>query len=126
MFNFKKRNEELEQKCDDLIGEKSRLKESMSDLKSEVKQLKQDRKIEEEDIKHMIKMREEAVEVEKQKFEMTCERKKDTEVAAVKDEHRDKLEALLQNQIKDGKELYTEILARLPSINVRMKGDVNG
>jgi len=114
------------QSIEKLLQEKVELKDSVVELNGEVKQLKQDRKVEEEDIKHMIKMREEALEIDKQKFEMKCEKEKDAAIATVKDAHRDKLEALLQNQINDGKELYTEILARLPSIKVNMKGDVNG
>ena len=95
----------------------------MVELRGKLKEVQQDKKLEEEDIKHMIKMREEAFEVDKQKFELKCEREKDAAIAKVKDDHRDKLEELLHGQIKDGKELYSEILSRLPNVNVRLKGD---
>lgn len=124
MFGMKKATQaKIESSIEDLLEEKIQLKDSVVELRGKLKEVQQDKKLEEEDIKHMIKMREEAFEVDKQKFELKCEREKDAAIAKVKDDHRDKLEELLHGQIKDGKELYSEILSRLPNVNVRLKGD---
>jgi len=113
-----------EQENERLREERRKLKDEIVDLGSEVKQLKQDRKVEEEDIKHLLKMKEEAVEIEKQKYQLKCDSEKNIAIAAAKDEFRDKLEALLKGQIRDTKEMYSEILARLPDVNVRLKGEM--
>lgn len=128
MFNlFKKAKSagEIQKLRDDLASiraERELLLNEQVDLKNEVKQLKLAKKIEEEDIAHMMKMKEEAMEVKQQKFEMECEKKRDADIAAVKDTYRDKLEEFLQTQVKDMKGMYSDILSRLPNINVKLSG----
>jgi len=100
------------------------LKSEIRKLKEEVEDLKLKKKIEEEDIKHMVKIKEEALEIDYKKKELDAEREKEKEIASVKDTYRDKLETFLQNQVKDVKEMYGQILKRLPDVNVRLKGDV--
>ena len=124
MFGKRKAQIKIEQSIENLLQEKVTLQNSVVELKGQLKEVQQDKKLEQEDIKHMIKMREEAFEVEKQKFELGCERAKDSAIAAVKDEHRDKLEELLHGQIKDGKDLRKEILDRLPNISAKLTGAV--
>lgn len=119
MFNSK-----LKKEVKKLEDQKDSLDDQIISLNHEVKQLKLDRKIEDEDIKHMIKMKQEAVEIEKQKFELKCEGEKALEIAVVKDKYRDKLEDFLKSQVADMKSMYSDILGRLPEINVRLKGDL--
>lgn len=107
-----------------LENERDRLRDEVSDLRSEVKQLKSNKKIEEEDIKHMIKMKEEAVEIDNQKFELKCTGEKNDAIAVVKDTYRDKMEDNLKGQIKGTKDMYSEILKRLPDVNVKLQGKV--
>jgi len=107
-----------------LKDEKEILECEVIDLKNQVKQLKLDRKIEDEDIKHMIKMKEAAVEIKQEKFEVKCEREKDTAIAQVKDQYRDKMEELQKEELKKMERMQTEILSRLPDISVRMKGEI--
>ena len=42
----------------------------------------------------------------------------------MRDNYRDKVEESLERQIEKGEQMYKEILARLPDVNVRLKGDV--
>lgn len=108
----------------ELNGKIKSLRDDRFTLQEEVENLKLKRKIGDEDIKHMVKIKEESLEIEHQKRNLKLEREKDKEVAVVKDEYRDKMEAHLERQIGDIKDMYGEILKRLPEVRVRLKGDI--
>ena len=112
---FSKETEEksdLKRIIETLESEKKTLKEEISDLKLK-------KKIEEEDIKHMVKIDRERkdIAVEKEKIRLQAEHAE--KVATVKDQYRDKTEAQLEKQLGMMKELYGEILTRLPNYNVK-------
>lgn len=111
------RKKELEGKVKELEKDNRRLKEEYEDLKLK-------KKMEEEDIKHMVKIKEERIEVENSRKQLELERAKDAEVAKIKDGYRDKIEKNLEKEMGRMQEMYKEILARLPNVNVRMKGEV--
>lgn len=104
-----------------LIKTNEQLAKEAADLRLEVQGLKTKRKIEEEDIKHMLKMKEEALAIEKQKFELATEKAKNAEVAQVKDNYRDKLEAFLVQKNNEGDKRFAEILERLPNVTMAIK-----
>jgi|GEM_PF-6120827 hypothetical protein len=112
----------------DLEKEIRGLKDTIAAAKTqhieENKRLKHDRKIADEDIKHMVKMKEERLGLDHKKKALDCDREKDKEIAKVKDSYRDKMEKRLQNEVDQTKAMYSEILQRLPNINVNMKGKV--
>ncbi len=114
---FKKDNQDLKATIKGLEDERLLLAREVEDLKSK-------KKIEEEKIKHLVKLKDEKREIEFQRREMKIEAEKDIEVAKVKDTYRDKLEENLITQKDDIKSMYSEILARLPNINARLKGDI--
>ena len=117
---FKRKQEravELEGKIKSLKRDRTRLKEEVEDLKLE-------KKISDEDIKHMVKMKEEKLSLDFKKKEMDIEQEKQVAIAEVKDQYRDKVEKTLETQKNDIKEMYQQILGRLPDINVKLKGDV--
>lgn len=125
MFGFgNNRVNEITTAMRTLESERDHLRDEVSTLGSEVKQLKTTRKIEEEDIKHMMKMKEGAMDLQKQSFELKCTGEKDAEIAKVKDQFRDKMEEFLKSQVKDTKEMYNQILQRLPDVNVKLQGKV--
>jgi len=107
------RFEELERKIENLTNERRTLKEEVEDLKIK-------KKIETEDIKHMVKMKEEKNDLEFQKKVMEKEQEKQAAIATVKDEYRNKLEKNLIAQKDDIKEMYSQILKRLPDVNARL------
>jgi len=109
---------ELRNKILDLEKERKKLREEVEDLKLK-------RKIEDEDIKHLVKLSKEKQAIELQKKEMVLEKEKNEVIAKVKDDYRNKLEGFLNQQKNDIKDMYGEILKRLPDINVRLKGDVS-
>lgn len=109
---------------DSLEREKDSLEAEVKRLKEEIQKLKVKRKIEDEDIKHMIKMKEERKDLEYERKVAEIEASKAEEIAAIKDEYRDKIEQQLETQKDDMKEMYGEILKRLPDMSVRLKGNV--
>jgi chromosome segregation ATPase len=111
--------EDLKKKIAGLEAERRELKEEVEDLKLK-------KKIEDEDIKHMVKMQEERNQIELNKEKYKCQQEKAEEVAAIKDEYRDKIECSLEQRNTELRGMYSEILSRLPDVNVRLRGDVNG
>lgn len=106
----------------------AKLKAEKRTLKDELLDLKAQKKIEDEDIKHLVRLTQEKQEVELQKKEMALEKAKNEAIATVKDEYRDKLEINLIAQKDDIKEMYAQILERLPDItsHVEIGGKAKG
>lgn len=105
----------------DLTNEKDELEDSVSTLSADNTQLKQKRKMEDEMIAHKLKMREEQVAIDSTKKIAAAERAADERVAGVKDTYRDKIEKQLEKRGDELKKMYTEILARLPDVNLAIK-----
>ena len=105
---------ELEEKIEDLQNERDKLKEEVADLKLE-------KKTGEEDLKHMVKIKEEKDEVRFQQKMLEIERKQQAAIADVKDKYRDKMETQLSQETNNIKEMYAQILERLPNYNVTVK-----
>ena len=118
------RSERVKLQITTLESERDTLNDENRKVKDELAELKQKRKMEDEDIRHLVKIKEGKLDLEHQKKRVELEGKFQAEKAVVKDEYRDKLESTLQGQIKDVKQMYGEILKRLPNVNVRLKGDV--
>lgn len=101
-----------------LNGEIRTLKDQLADLKHE-------KKITEEDIKHMVRLKEEKMAVEAERKEVERDRVQATAIAAVKDTYRDKMETRLQTEVDNIKEMYGQILQRLPKVSVRQFDSVS-
>ena len=101
-----------------------RLKKERRELKDQIADLKHEKKITEEDIKHMVRIREERIEVENEKKNLERDREKEQEIAKVKDEYRDKLEERLHKEVENMKEMYTQILQRLPTVEVAQSHNI--
>mgnify|MGYP003133356900 CR=1 FL=1 len=110
-----------------LRREKRQLEDDLAKLKHnhhlDLEKIESKKKIADEDIKHMVKMKEEKLQVEYEKNSLKNERSKDIEVAEIRDDYRIKIEQRLETEVKNMKEMYGEILKRLPNVNVRLKGD---
>ena len=94
-------------------------------LKDEVADLKHEKKITEEDIKHMVRIKEEKMAVEAERKEVQRDCKQQEAIATVKDEYRDKMESRLQSEVDNIKDMYGQILQRLPKVSVRQYDTVN-
>lgn len=88
-------------------------------LELEIEKLKLQKKNEIEETKHLVKLRDEKRELEFKKKEMDVEAEKAIDIAKVKDDYRDKMEAQLKNETDAIKTMYAQILERLPNYNVK-------
>ena len=130
MFNskLKAQKEELEKEVRFLKAkledesELDSLRHSIRTLKNELAEVKQKKKMEEEDIKHMVKIHKERNEIQLEKKTMELERAKQTEIAEVKDSYRDKTETQLKSESNNMKEMYGQILERLPNLSAKLTG----
>lgn len=118
------RSKQVKDQIVSLETERDRLNDSLLSTKNDLSELKQKKKMEDEDIRHLVKLKESKLEIEFKKKEVELERQQQCAIADVKDEHRDKLEKILNTQIEQGEKRYAEILSRLPDVNVRLKGEV--
>ena len=107
----------MEKELDGLRDERRKLKDEVEDLKSK-------RKVEDEQLKHLLKIKEEKMDLEYQKKEAALESRKQDEIAKVKDQYRDKLETELRTRGTELKEMYGQILARLPDVSMAITGKV--
>jgi len=122
MFATKRQRDELVKEITRIKGElceRDTLRDQVRNLKDELAGLQSKKKIEEEDIKHMVRLKEERLEVKSQKMELTMEQEKQAAIAEVKDTYRDKLEARLETEVENIKEMYGQILERLPNVNIK-------
>lgn len=124
------RVDELENQIEGLTEEKRGLLDQVEKLNIKAKNQKADmdaeRKREEENLKHQVKIHDEKREIEYLKREQLQDRARDREIEAVKNSYRDKLEKELVARADQLKEMYGQILARLPDINVALTGKVGG
>ena len=99
-------------------GDVPELEKEVKRLKNEIADLKQKKKMEEEDIKHLVKLKQESLEVEHQKKELVLKNEyKDKEMKMQKDYH-DQVISHLDTARQEMKEIYTEIMKRLPNVNM--------
>jgi len=105
----------------ELKADITRLEKEKRIIKDELEDLKHQKKMENEDIKHMVKINQERkdIELEKEKIKLAGEQTK--AIAQVKDEYQDKTEKQLEKQLTNMKDMYGEILERLPNYNVSHK-----
>jgi predicted metal-dependent hydrolase len=120
LFSPKKKTE-----IDTLQDDYDSSRKLIRDLKDEIAGLKNEKKITEEDIKHMVRLKEERMEVANEKKNLERDREKENAIAEVKDNYRDKMEARLQKEVESIKEMYAQILQRLPKVTVRQMDIVN-
>ena len=120
----KKRMQAISDKVENLRESRDRLQGQVHDLRVDKRQLELDNKIKIEDIQHMTRIKEEKLDIKFDKRVIKIEREKDSEVLEIKNEYRDRVIKLLEEGKKDLASMYTQILDRLPDINVAIKGKV--
>jgi len=124
MFMNKKIVKAYKAQVEDLKKQITALTNDKMTLKQQCEEMKLKKKLDEEDIKHMVKMKEEKLEMTFQKKVLEVEKIHDEKLMKTKDQYRDKMEERLEKETANIKSMYEDILARLPNVNVRLKGDV--
>ncbi len=112
---LKKHETELERKVETLAENRRTLKEQVEDLKLEAK-------TSEEDIRHMMKKKEELLKIKAREETMTIKEDCAEKIAAAKVEYQDKVIELIGKQKDEFREMYKEILDRLPNVNAMLLG----
>jgi hypothetical protein len=111
----------LEKRINNLVVEKNNLVDQVDELRIQNKRLQKKRDMEEEEIAHKLRMREEENDLhykqELQKEKEACAEN----IREVKGEYQDKVEKYLEERIKELRGMYSEILERLPNINLKGK-----
>jgi len=92
------------------------LENTKNTLEQDIKNLAEEKRREDENIKHATKIILEKNEIEFEKKIALIEKAKDTAIAAVKDEYRDKREEQLDTRGSEMKAMYTEVLAALTNV----------
>lgn len=101
--------------------------EAVPDLKKQIKNLKEERddlvakrNIEEQELKHLVKMKEEkqAIALEKEKIKLQHEHQKQT--MDMQNEYHKKVLGNLEESRKEINNVYKEIMARLPNVNMEI------
>lgn len=108
----------------DVVADKDKiisLKSEIGKLKEELEDLKLKKKIELRDIEHMIKVKEEKLVIEGEKNAVKLEREYQVKEMKLKTEQHDKIMGMLEKGKGEMQEIYKEIMARLPNVNVDIK-----
>ena len=124
MFGLGKKRDADPGELEKLARQRDSLKEQVEELTLQVTTLKHEHKLADEDVKHMVRIREEQLDVEYEKKVVELERQQQEAIATVKDEYRDKLEARLQTEVDNIKEMYAQILERLPNVTAKIRGEL--
>ena len=111
----------LEERITGLITAKNRLVDQVDELKITNKRLQKRKDMDQEEIAHKLKMREEEHDINYQKKEQKLLGECADKIRKEKDKYQDKVEKYLEGRGNELKEMYTEILERLPNINIKGK-----
>lgn len=115
-------NEKLHYKVNKLINELDALTGERRKLKDEIEDLKVKKKVADEDIKHMVKMREERLELKFEKMQVQQDKELQDKLHEVSNKYRDKTEKQLEKESGNMKEMYGQILERLPNVTAKLSG----
>lgn len=121
MFNTVKKLKKAQAELKEVRNEIEAVSKAKSTLEKELKELKLDKTIEKRDIAHMIKVKEEKNSLELQREKLDLEKefiKKESDLN--KKHHNAILETTVESQ-KDLKSMYSEVMKRLPNVNVEVK-----
>ena len=107
-----------------LVRKISELKEDKEKLQEQVVQLKSTKKIEEEEIKHLVRLKEEKMEVTFERRQLKLDKEHQTKTHDLQTDYNNKIQKRLEIEVDRMKDMYGEVLTRLPDVHVRLKGDV--
>ena len=104
----------------DNVEDSDAFAKKVKELKQEIAELKSTKKIEEAEIKHLVRMKEEKLMLahEKKGIELAAEFQERT--MQLQQEYHDKVLEQIDLARKEQKETYTEIMKRLPNVNVEV------
>lgn len=118
---LEKREVKLLERVTKLEQQKHTLLDTNEGLRVSNKRLQIKKEMEEEQIAHKLTMREEVCDLENLKKLQAKQDKCAEEIRKVKDDYRNKLETQVVERVEELRSMYSEILSRLPNININAK-----
>lgn len=97
------------------------LKTQIRKLKDEIESLKVTKKMEQREIEHLVKLKEEKLNIEHQKRKVEQQADYQIKLMAMQTEYYDLTIKNLDDARKEMKEIYTEIMQRLPNITAALE-----
>ena len=117
VLNIKDNSLSLKKTIEDLMDEKRRIKDELADLKKE-------KELEKVEIEHLIALKEERMKLQISQKEVQLEKDfQKKEIGLMQKNHEDSLKRI-EKAGDDMKDIYKEIMLRLPNVNVKMKGNI--
>jgi hypothetical protein len=121
LLHKKERIKALEKEIVELTKSRDNLKIENFDLKLVNKELKQVNELKQDKIAHRLSCREETMDLKFLKDKQNIENKCAEDIRKVKDEYQVKVEEGLTKRNGELREMYSEVLRRLPDVNVKLK-----
>ena len=107
----------LQQQIDNFTVEKRKLKDELADLKKA-------KELEKTEIDHLVALKEERMTVQMEQKDVALEKKFQKKELELRQKAYEDMVGRIEKAGDDMKEIYKEIMARLPNINVKMKGEL--
>lgn len=95
-------------------------KDQVANLDKKIRELEHLKSLEEKELSHLVKMKEEKQAVELQKEKLKLAQDYQTKEMALQTEYHTKVMAVIQKEHADIKQVYTQIMERLPNVNVEL------
>lgn len=97
------------------------LKKEKADLEHRIRELEHKKELEEKELTHLIKMKEEKQFIEAQKKEIELQKRFNDKEMVLQTEYHKKNLDIISKEHADIKEIYKQIMERLPNVNVEVK-----
>lgn len=127
--------EKAAEKFKAMTAEIERLKVELTDLQiqkgkdvariqEEIASLESRKKIEEQEIRHLVKMKEEKLLLETSRKEVELQKLFTQREMDLQTSYHDKVLSTIEESRKESKELYSQIMERLPNVNMEIRKGV--
>jgi chromosome segregation ATPase len=101
------------------------LEKEKESLKKDIRELEHKKSLEEREIEHLVKMKEEKIEIETEKEKLKLQADFDAKTMQLQTDYHERVLKLLDEARKEMKVIHTEILQRLPNVNMSIRQDNN-
>ena len=106
---------------DDSRSQNQSLRKEKADLEHRIRELEHKKELEEKELTHLVKMKEEKQLIEATKKELELQKKFNEKEMALQNEYHKKNLDIISKEHVDIKEIYKQIMERLPNVNVEVK-----
>lgn len=121
---FESMKKEIEVLSVELKDLEIRKEKDIERIKSELASLQSKKKIEEEEIKHLIKMKEEKLLLDISRKDVELQKVYTQREMDLQNIYHDKVLATIEESRRESKDLYAQIMARLPNVNLEINKEL--